>query len=276
MNAKKLIIFPILFIVMALFAQEANLTMRPVAKSKYNVEVNSLMDIKQNMGGMEVKVNGSSVAKAVLEIEEVASNGNFTVLSTWKEMKSTTSAMGQDTTMNFENLNLQMRTVYDKTGKVLKNERVDKSTSSDPGLAMVEQVATGMKFPILSAQATKKGDSWKSNTNDTIKTPGSPFSMIIDMEEDYSYAGIENECHRINASGPIKVSGQGSEMGMDMNIEGTGMNEAYSLHNTHTLIPSLMEGKMGLDMNIMVAGAQSMAIPMTQNVTTKIILTEIK
>ena len=45
------------------------------------------------MGGMEMKMNSSSVAKVVMEIEEVTPNENFTVLSTWKEIKSTSSVM---------------------------------------------------------------------------------------------------------------------------------------------------------------------------------------
>lgn len=280
MNTKKLLIVPALFIVLGVWAQEANLTIDPVAKKKYDIELNSTTNVTQNMGGMEMKMNSSSVAKVVMEIEEVTPNENFTVLSTWKEIKSTSSVMGKDTTVNFDDLHLEMRTVYDKSGKSIKNERVDKSTSSDPIFAMVEQMATGMKFPILPAKTVKKGDTWTSNRNDTIKPVESPFEMIIDAEDKYTYAGVETkdgkEYYRINIEGPTKVSGEGSQMGMDMTIEGTGVNEGYLLLDKTTLLPVFVDEKVGLDMSIMISGAQSMAIPMTQNTSTTIKFTEIK
>ncbi|MGI6047707.1 MAG: DUF6263 family protein [Petrimonas sp.] len=280
MNTKKLLIVPALFIVLGVWAQEANLTINPVAKKKYDIELNSTTNVTQNMGGMEMKMNSSSVAKVVMEIEEVTPNENFTVLSTWKEIKSTSSVMGKDTTVNFDDLHLEMRTVYDKSGKSIKNERVDKSTSSDPIFAMVEQMATGMKFPILPAKTVKKGDTWTSNRNDTIKPVESPFEMIIDAEDKYTYAGVETkdgkEYYRINIEGPTKVSGEGSQMGMDMTIEGTGVNEGYLLLDKTTLLPVFVDEKVGLDMSIMISGAQSMAIPMTQNTSTTTKFTEIK
>jgi hypothetical protein len=280
MNTKKLLIVPALFIVLGVWAQEANLTINPVAKKKYDIELNSTTNVTQNMGGMEMKMNSSSVAKVVMEIEEVTPNENFTVLSTWKEIKSTSSVMGKDTTVNFDDLHLEMRTVYDKSGKSIKNERVDKSTSSDPIFAMVEQMATGMKFPILPAKTVKKGDTWTSNRNDTIKPVESPFEMIINAEDKYTYAGVETkdgkEYYRINIEGPTKVSGEGSQMGMDMTIEGTGVNEGYLLLDKTTLLPVFVDEKVGLDMSIMISGAQSMAIPMTQNTSTTTKFTEIK
>ncbi len=280
MNTKKLLIVPALFIVLGVWAQEANLTIDPVAKKKYDIELNSTTNVTQNMGGMEMKMNSSSVAKVVMEIEEVTPNENFTVLSTWKEIKSTSSVMGKDTTVNFDDLHLEMRTVYDKSGKIIKNERVDKSTSSDPIFAMVEQMATGMKFPILPAKTVKKGDTWTSNRNDTIKPVESPFEMIINAEDKYTYAGVETkdgkEYYRINIEGPTKVSGEGSQMGMDMTIEGTGVNEGYLLLDKTTLLPAFVDEKVGLDMSIMISGAQSMAIPMTQNTSTTTKFIEIK
>lgn len=280
MNPKKLLALPALFIALGLLAQEANLTMKPAAKSKYNVEVTSLVDITQNMGGMEMKVKANSVAKAIMEIEEVTPDGNFTLLSTWKELKAFSSAMGKDTTLNYDNLNIAIRTVYDKSGKIIKTELIDKSSSTDIGVAAIEQFGTSMKLPVLSAKQTQKGEKWEWSTNDTIKTPQSPFAMAVEVTDEFYFAGTETkdgvEYYRINASGPTKVKGEGSQMGMEMSIEGTGTSESYSLHDKKTLFPVFIEGKIGQDMSIMVSGAQSMAIPMTQNTSTTTKFTEIK
>lgn len=278
MNVKKLFILPVLFIAFGTMAQEVNLSLKPVVKKKYNVEVNSLINITQNMAGMEMKVNASSNGRAIMEIENVAPNGDVTILSTWHEIKAQSSVMGQDTTMNFENLNLTMKTTYDKTGKIIKNERTD--TTSNPAAAMIEQMATGMKLPILAGKTVKKGETWMSLTNDTIQPMGAPFSMMTETKDEYTFAGTETkdgkEYYRINQTGPLKISGEGSQMGMDMTVEGTGMNEGYSLLDKTTLLPAFIEGKVGMDMNIIVSGAQSMAIPMTQNITATVKITEVK
>lgn len=280
MNAKKLLIIPVLLITLGTWAQEANLTMKPVAKKKYNVELNTQTDVTQSMQGMEMKMGATSFAKAVMEIEEIAANGDFTVLSAWKEIAVTSSAMGKDTTIRAENLNINMKTVYDKSGKILKNEQVGTTEKSDMATETIKQIAKNLKFPILAAKYVKKGDTWKFVTNDTVQTAESPFAMTVNAEEQYSFTGTEtkdgSEYYRIDVSDPVKVSGEGSQMGMDMSIEGTGTNEGYSLHNKTTLFPALIHSKMGLDMSIMVSGAQSMAIPMTQNTSMTVTFTEVK
>lgn len=280
MNAKKLVIIPVLLVAFGAIAQEANLTMKPVAGKKYNVEVNTVTDVTQNMSGMEMKVQAVSSAAAVMQIEEVASNGNFTVLSTWKDVSITSSAMGKDTTVHAENLNVVMKTLYDKSGKIIKNEKISTDNGADLAMATIEQIAKNIKLPVLPAKNAKKGDTWSFATNDTVQTAENPFEMVVDASEEYSFAGVETkdgtEYYRVNVSGPTKVSGEGSQMGMDMHIEGTGTSEGYSLHNKTTLFPAFVESKVGLDMSIMVSGAQSMAIPMTQNTTTTTKFTEVK
>ncbi len=280
MNSKKLFIIPALFITFGMFAQEANLTLKPVAKKKYDIEFNSTTNVTQNMGGMEMKALSAYTAKAIMEITEVAPDGNFTVLSTWKDIKASSSAMGKDTTVSMENLNMVMKTTYEKSGKIIKSERVGTSGSSDPAMAIMEQFATGMKLPFLPPKTVSKGYAWTSHRNDTIKPVESPFSMIIDAEDKYTYAGVETkdgtEYYRVNIEGPTKVSGEGSQMGMDMTIEGTGANEGFLLLDKTTLLPAFTDEKVGLDMSIMISGAQSMAIPMTQNTSTTDKYKEIK
>lgn len=280
MNSKNLFIIPLLFIVFGAFAQEANLTIKPVAKKEYDLNLQSLTDITQTMAGMEMKASIAYIVKAVMEIKEINSNGDFTVLSTWKDIEATSSAMGKDTTSRAENLNVVMETVYDKSGKIIKNNRIDTLGSTDPFVAMIEQLAKNVKLPILPAKTIKKEDRWQSYTNDTIQTIEFPLAMIVQTEDEYSFEGAvtENgvEYYRINKSGPTKISAEGALEGMDMHIEGTGMSESYSLLDKATLLPVRMEEKTGMDMSIIISGPQSMAIPMTQNTETKIQFSEVK
>ncbi|MCE5204936.1 MAG: hypothetical protein LLF80_02355 [Porphyromonadaceae bacterium] len=282
MNSKKIFVILELFITFGLLAQEANLTMKPIAKSKYNLEANYQSSSYQNTTGMEMKMNISYGAKAVMEIEEVASNGSFTVLSTWKDVKITFFALGKDTVVNhYDNLNIETRTVYDKSGKIIKSERIDGSPSTDIAVLTIEQIGLIMKLPILSAKPTQQGEKWEWCTTDTIKNSRSPYATTIDLTDEYYFAGTETkdgvEYYRVNASGLRKVAGEGVQMGIEIRIEGTGMSESYSFLDKKTLFPVFIEEKVGLDTSSMIISvAQSKAIPATQNTTTTIKFTEIK
>lgn len=279
MNIRKLFILPALFVALTSVAQEATLRIQVVENTKYDLDISSVMDITQNMSGIEMKVHASSVGKATMEIEKVESDGSFVALSTWKEMLVKSSAMGQDTTIHFNDLNFQLRTIYSRNGEILSNKIVEIATDPTIGAALA-QLATGVKLPVLSDETVKKGDVWNHQTNDTIEAMGAPFPMLTVADEEYTYMGFETkegqECHRIAVEGPMKITGEGEQMGMAMALEGNGMSEGYSLHDKATLFPVYIDLKVGFDMSIVISGAQSMAIPMTQNMTTTISFVEVK
>ncbi|MEA4918621.1 hypothetical protein [Proteiniphilum sp.] len=280
MNLKKLLLLSFLFIVFGMSAQEVDLTVKPVAKKKYDLKLSSQTAVTQSVAETEIKVNVTYSAKALMEIEEINSNGEFTTITTWNDVEVSTSAMGIDTTFQAKDMNIVMKTLYDKSGKIIKNERMDEVSSDVPALKIIQQIANNVKFPLLPAKTVKKGDVWRFETSDTIKTMEFPLAMVIDTKDEYSFAGTvtENggEYYRINKSSPIDISGEGAQGGMDIHAEGTGMSESYSLLDKTTLFPVKIEDKSGMDMNIIISGPQPMAIPATQNVTTIFEFTEIK
>lgn len=278
MNIKKLLFIPALFFAVATFGQSVDLTFKPIPNKKYALEVNSTMNMVQNMSGMEMEIKVSSVGKAKMEIEKVESNGDFSVLFTWDEISANSSAMGQDTTIRFDNLNLKMRTTYNNKGKILENEVLTQAS----GVAgnMVSQLATGVKLQSLPGKKTDKGAKWTVQTNDTISAMGSPFPIATTFEEGYTFVGKETkegkEYYRINSSGPMEISAEIAQMGMNMTMEGSGMSDAYSLHDKTTLFPVYVETKVGIDMSMVITGGQNMAIPITQNTVATVKFIEIK
>ena len=280
MNLKKLLLLSFLFIVFGMSAQEVDLTVKPVAKKKYDLKLSSQTAVTQSVAETEIKVNVTYSAKALMEIEEINSNGEFTTITTWNDVEVSTSAMGIDTTFQAKDMNIVMKTLYDKSGKIIKNERMDEVSSDVPALKIIQQIANNVKFPLLPAKTVKKGDVWRFETSDTIKTMEFPLAMIIDTKDESSFAGTVTEnggdYYRINKSSPIDISGEGTQGGMDIHAEGTGMSESYSLLDKTTLFPVKIEDKSGMDMNIIISGPQPMAIPATQNVTTIFEFTEIK
>lgn len=106
-----------------------------------------------------------------------------------------------------------------------------------------------------------------------------PFEISTNSTDNVTFLGSETkngvEYHKLKLDGPLQVSGKGSQMGMDMNIEGTGSNSGFAWLDKTTGFPAYIEMLTGMDMNVAVSGAQSMAIPMTQNITTTITFTEV-
>ena len=261
-------------------AQQANLCFKPVVSKKYNVSFVSNMDIVQSMGGMDVKVKANSEGNAGMLIEKVAPNGDVTILTEWKNMKVTSSAMGNDTVIEYKDMKLKFRTVYSNVGKILKSERVDSAKIA--GLELVDQMMKGLKFPYYTCNAVKVNDSWTVENNESLApgSAGNPFEMNVKTTENVTYLGTESKngvtYNKLKVSGPMKIDGKGSQMGMDMSIDGTGITDGFALIDTQTGFPAYVESKMGMDMNIAVTGAQSMAIPMTQNGTNIYTFTEVK
>lgn len=279
MNIKKLLFVPMLLIAIIATAQKANLTLQPTPGKKYAMTFTSSVDMTQNISGMDMKVKATSVGEATMEIEQVEANGNIVTLISWNKIEGSSSAMGQDTTLLFDNLNLQTRTIYDSRGKVVSSEQINTEKAASPELAMIQQMVSNMKLPILAGKEVSQGETWLSHTTDTVEAAGSPFPMLTSTEETYTYAGVESkdnkEYQRINVVGPIEISGEGMQMGMNMSIEGSGMQEGYSLHDKNSLFPMFISIKVGFDMSIIISGGQNMAIPMTQNMVSETVFTEI-
>ncbi len=276
---KKLTLLALSFAFLA-SAQQANICFKPVANKKYNLSFVSNMDIVQSMGGMEVKVTANSEGNAGMLIEKVDPNGDVTILTEWKDIKITSSAMGKDTMMNYKNMNLKIRTTYNNVGKMLKSEQID--TAKVAGFEIADQMMKGLKFPYYTCKNVKVNDSWTTENNESMApgSSGNPFEMNIKVTENITYLGTENKngiaYNKLKVGGPMKIDGKGSQMGMDMSIDGTGVTDGYVLLDTKTGFPSYIESKMGMDMNIAVSGAQAMAIPMTQNGTNIYTFTEVK
>lgn len=272
--------FLFLFIALAITAQEVNLTLKPVVNKKYDLIIKSRSDITQTMAGMEVKVKTSYTANAIMEIQEVNSNGDFSALTTWKDYKFTTSMMGNDSTQEADNVNVLFKTKYDKSGKTLNSKIIETKGATNAAITILYQLAKNMKLNILSAKPTKKGDSWQIQSRDSIPASELSMAMIIDKEDNYQFEGSITEdgveYYKIICSGPMKILGDAKQAGMDMHIEGTGMTEGISLIDKTTLFPVRIQDRSGLDMSIIITGPQSMAIPVNQNTETVIQFSEIK
>ncbi len=231
--------------------------------------------IVQTMGGNEVKMFMDIALNADIVVEDVAANGDVTVIETLKNISVHNKAMGMDTTITFENVGERSRVLYSKEGKLIQRTILD--SASVPGMS--ETSKHNWMYLMLPGKAVKTGEIWSNASEEkTTKSASNPFETITKSDFKYTYAGVEpkdgKDCQRIQFEANLSVEGKGEQMGMEMFIEGTGKNKGFGYFDPKSSIVSYIEFETGLDLTVSVAGQQNMSIPMTQSMKTIITLEE--
>ena len=223
-------------------------------------------NIVQTMGGQEIKVLVEIKSESEFAVEGVGNDGNATVLLSPVEISVRQAAMGSDTTLNYKDLKEKSRIIYAITGKSISSTKVDSSQAS----SVVDQVDPG-KLKILPGKPVKVGDKWQDKSVDNIKASGStPFAVEINNDIEYSLVGKETrdgkEYYKISYSGTMAVSGKGTQMGMEMAMEGTGKTEGFCWFDPKTSMIVNSEDNTEMDTSVAISGPQNMTIPMTQSI----------
>jgi hypothetical protein len=138
--------------------------------------------------------------------------------------------------------------------------------------AVVSQLELG-KLKFLPVKPVKFGEKWQDVSVDHKKaSSGNPFTIDISNNTEYTLNGKETvngkEYLKISFSGTMTIAGKGTQMGMEMFIEGTGKNEGFTYYDTKTTMIVSSEENTEMNMNVAVSGPQNMTIPMTQSIKT--------
>jgi hypothetical protein len=251
------------------FSQEAvDLKYNFVAGKTYVQNTQMTQNIVQTMGAQEIKILSEIKAKNELSVENVENDGTASVLVSASDISVRSSVMGRDTTLQYKDLKDKIRIKYANTGKSLSSEKVDSSGVS----AVVSQLELG-KLKFLPVKPVKFGEKWQDVSVDHKKaSSGNPFTIDISNNTEYTLNGKETvngkEYLKISFSGTMTIAGKGTQMGMEMFIEGTGKNEGFTYYDTKTTMIVSSEENTEMNMNVAVSGPQNMTIPMTQSIKT--------
>ncbi len=228
------------------------------------------MEIHQNtvqsMMGQEIKVVGEIKAINAYKVEDLSADGNATVLMTVKEISIRTSAMGRDTSMSYKDVKDAVRLIITPEGKTLSSAKIDSSKAS----AVINQMEPG-KFRALPGKVVKIGESWDESYAEVKNSaPGTPFGLNMAVENKYTLVGKEvrdgKEYYRISNSGTLGITGKGSQMGMEMFVEGNAKVEGYSLFDPVKQMIIYTEDDTEMELSVAISGPQNMTIPMTQSI----------
>ncbi len=251
------------------FAQESVMLKYGFEKGKsYVQELALTQHVVQSMGGQEIKVDGEISSRNSYVVEEVGDSGNATVLMSVLEISVRQSAMGQDTTLNYKDLTESIRAVYSPEGKILTSASVD---SSEAG-RLLDQVDPG-KLVTLPGKVVQTGEKWTEQIKESKPASGAtPLATEITGNTEYTLAGKElhegRECFRISTAGDVAVTGKGTQMGMELFVEGSGKTKGFFYFDPANSLVVYQEVQVEMEMSVAVTGPQSMTIPMTQTTKT--------
>lgn len=238
------------------------------AGDTYLQETEILQNTVQSMMGQEIKVTAEIKSLNSFAVEALSAEGNATVLMTVKDISVHSVAMGRDTTLRYENMKDAVRIVYTPEGKVVSTAKVDSSEAA----AVINQLEPG-NLLVLPGKAVKVGESWEETKTEVKQAAsGTPFALEMAVDSKYTLAGKEvrdgKDFYKITTSGTIGVNGKGSQMGMEMFIEGNAKVEGYALFDAARQMIVYVETDTEMEMNVAVSGPQDMTIPMTQSIKT--------
>ncbi len=267
---RSLLFLALLFYSASAFSQDAVMLKYGLKEgSKFLQETEIHQNTVQSMMGQEITVTSEIVAGSEFNVESVSAEGNITVLMKVTDISIHSKAMGRDTTMNLKDTKDAVRILFSPEGKTISTAKVDSSEAA----SVINQLDQG-RMKMLPGKMVKTGETWVEDFVDTKNSAaGTPFALETTTHTEYTLVGKENregrDCFRVTTSGTVSVTGKGSQMGMDMFIEGGGKTQGVFLFDPVTSLIIYSEDDVEMEMSVAVSGPQNMTIPMTQ--TSKII-----
>jgi len=211
-----------------------------------------------------MKIGVNMDLQSDMKVTKIEANGNATMLITAKGnlvMDMPPAAGGQKSeAITSEDITA----VFTPEGVAVNQALVDKDGKP------VSTVKDYIKLTQLPKNAIKAGDTWQEQRVDTVASAGSPMSVITASDLKYTVAGKEvkdgKELFKITFEGTMEISGKGSQMGMEMAMEGTGATTGFFYFNPAISMVVSTESTIEMNTNINVSGPQNMTIPMTQSI----------
>lgn len=217
----------------------------------------------QSMMGQEMKFDVIIDMQSDMSVTKVDTEGNASMLINLKgntEMNLPEAAGGKKSeTFTNEAINA----TFAPDGKSINQTMVDKDGKN-------VTVKDYIKLTELPSKALKAGDTWQEKRVDTVANSASPIAVITTTDTKYTVVGKEmvdgKDLFKIAYDGTLEITGKGSQMGMEMVMEGTGATKGFYFYNPALSIVVGSEGLIEMNTNINVSGPQNMTIPMNQTI----------
>jgi len=288
-----LIIVTILFVAnMVVAAPKVQLRLNLQKGTTYEMKMNSINQIDQEMMGQKVKIDQKIEMVFAYTVLDVLPDKNFLVEYSFLSMKMFMNMNGQEMNMDSEStdsnplntaikdiLSLKLKLTLNPKGQV---EKVDGLNEYAQKLSGNQQMAQAMKmftdensfksffaqtFNYFPENEVAVGDQWKS----AIKTPELMNAEIIMI---FEVVAIENNQIYLNFKSVVDMETPVEQMGMKMNVKMAGNQSGKMTVNTTDGWISTADQIQKFDMKIKMKNPKSgedMDIPIVINTVTNII-----
>ncbi len=204
-------------------------------------------------------------------------DGNLLLGVTINDMKVSMSGMQGDLTPDMSTvIGKSFEMVVSPLGKELEINGADE-IKFDIGMGAGERgVKSGYRtlFTDLYDKPLKVGDKWDSQEIMNVDEGGMKMQMVFNYNN--TLTAIENvdgvECAKVDVVTKGTITGTGTQMGMDLAIEGDieGTGIWYFAYKGGYLMKNVSEGF--IEGTIAASGAQNLTIPMTQEMKSEMVL----
>lgn len=256
------------------YAQEFKTPLKVSKGQEFNYQTEMVMDIVQTMGGQEIKVYSSNSAVMKYAITNVLPDGGAELLTSVWDAKSRTKMMAMDTTMTFAGkVGPTYKIILNKYGNIIKKEKVDTVAINIAGanFDMENRMTASGMFVEFPEKNLQPGEKWNKESNDSVAAPGMAGKLGYGIKTDYTLGAKETiegkELQKINFTSAIEIGGKSKMQGMDLFIEGTGIQNGDIYIDPASKVVYQSNSVIEMDMTVAVSGAQAMTIPMSQKIT---------
>lgn len=260
-----LVVIAIVLSVSLMLSQESYKLEYKFQKGKtYRYSHVSNSNITQEMMGKEMKMTNASDMTLRVVVDNVASDGNTTLIISVDSAKNTTKSPMMDTTMVLNNLiGKRTKLTMSKIGDVISREVID--TVKNEGM-MGSGSQRGMaSITKLPDTETKFGEKWKSTTVDTVESMGGKIVHSSNVE--FTLIGKEKkqnrDCLKIDYTGTSTDTGKMMMGGMELFVEGNGKVKGTFYFDHQSGLTILDESSSENEQTMAVTGQQNMTIPVS-------------
>jgi hypothetical protein len=263
-----LLLFALTFTTL-LSAQKIKPAIKVTADQKFEYSTTMNLINTQSMSGQEYSTEMDITASTDYVVDSVWTSGEPVMVVSTHDMKVKTSMMGKDTVITSPGLvGSSSRIVYNLNGKdIFKSVIENKDASKNPVPGLDNSGMYGGIFIQFPDTAISENDKWTIERSDTV-SGGFSGEMVVKSSTINLYAGkVINEgveCYQINYISDIEITGKGNTQGMEVYIEGTGVNEGTTFVIISNGVIHRSESNSEMNLSVAIAGQQSMTIPMQQ------------
>ena len=253
-----------MFLLTGIGLSQYKLEYKATGSTSIHYKAHTTLENSETMMGQEQKVsvisdqyitvNGVNDGEVLLFSTVIDSGENLAIMPTGDTNRTPAPSMGK-----------VKETRIRADGEELSSKWADTAFANSQSGQMKELSSFFFKLPSSSVGV---GATWSQEKIDTVNTPGSQGSIVVNTNTTYTLVGEKSidgiDCVQIQFTGKVKLKGAASVQGMDLAIDGSGTIDGTSFFDYNGGKVVKITGTSNQDLVMASSGENAMTIPMNQ------------